>query len=128
MCYDTQAKLKTFRKSAEPKIQIYCDADWAGDQDDRHLFSGIVVKVGDNLVQWKSSKQKCLSTWTMEAEYVSLSNGVKEAIWFQMILNELNFPLSVTETLQIYCVNRAAIDFSKSRIEKSRTKHNEGVN
>lgn len=28
------------------QIQVYCDADWAGDIDDRHSYSGVVVMIG----------------------------------------------------------------------------------
>jgi len=58
------------------------------DLDDRHSFSGLVVKIGENIVKWKCTKQKCITTSTMEAEYVSLSSGVKEAMWIKMFFNE----------------------------------------
>ncbi|XP_053994677.1 uncharacterized protein LOC128884974 [Hylaeus volcanicus] len=60
-------------------LEMWTDADWAGDIDDRHSFSGTPVTIGGNLVDWKTSKQKCISTSTMEAEYVALSTVAKEA-------------------------------------------------
>jgi len=69
---------------------LYSDADWAGDLDDRHSYSGMVVTVGQNVIQWKSVKQKSITTSSMEAEYVALSIGVKEAMWIQMFITELD--------------------------------------
>jgi len=59
----------------------------------------------------------------MEAEYVSLSGGMKEAMWIKMFFNETKLINLVTGDVELYCSNRAAIDFSKSWVEKSRTKH-----
>jgi len=30
----------TYKAGDKPKIHVYCDADWAGDEDDRHSYSG----------------------------------------------------------------------------------------
>ncbi|KAK2574821.1 hypothetical protein KPH14_012931, partial [Odynerus spinipes] len=106
-----------------PKIKIFCDADWGGDMDDRHSFTGVVVMIGHNVVQWISSKQKNISLSTMEAEYVALASGVREAKWINMLLNELELYEYLSGSCDMYCDNRAAIDFSKSRIENLRTKH-----
>jgi len=52
----------------------------------------------------------------MESEYVALSSGVKEVMWLSMFLSELNMRKFVTG-IQVFCDNRAAIDFSRSKIE-----------
>lgn len=111
-----------YRTGNNRKIQVYCDVDWAGDQDDRHSYSGIVVMIGGNLIHWRSTKQNCLSTSTMESEYVALSSGVKEMMWLDIFLSELNMREFVTG-IQVFCDNIAAIDFSRSKIEKNRTKY-----
>ncbi|CAK9816510.1 Retrovirus-related Pol polyprotein from transposon TNT 1-94 [Anthophora quadrimaculata] len=112
-----------YKTNIKPKFEIYCDADWACDPDDRHSFSGMVMLFGGNIVKWRTVKQKSLSTSTMEAEYVSLANGVKEAMWLNMFMSELGLTDYVSDSLQINCDNRAAIDFAKNRMEKNRTKH-----
>ncbi|CAK9803102.1 Retrovirus-related Pol polyprotein from transposon TNT 1-94 [Anthophora quadrimaculata] len=112
-----------YKTNIKPKFEIYCDADWACDPDDRHSFSGMVMLFGGNIVKWRTVKQKSLSTSTMEAEYVSLANGVKEAMWLNMFMSELGLIDYVSDSLQINCDNQAAIDFAKNRMEKNRTKH-----
>lgn len=86
------AKTKNFAltyKASNPEIRINCDSDWAGDLDDRKSFNGIAIMIGNNLVHWRAQKQRTVSISTMEAEYIALSIGVKEAKWLQMFFKEL---------------------------------------
>ena len=110
-------------KSNESKnVEVYSDADWGSDLDDRHSFSGLIMKVAGNVVEWRSAKQKCISTSTMEAEYVAMSHGVKAIVWLKMVLGELNLLNCFTGT-QLLCDNRAAIDFSINNIDNTRSRH-----
>lgn len=111
-----------YKTDKNSSVAIYCDALWAGDTDDRHSFSGMVMLLGNSIVQWKAVKQKSLSISTMEAEYVSLANGVKETQWLNMFLSELNLIEYFSGPLQINCDKRAAID-AHNNMEKSKTKH-----
>lgn len=72
----------------ESNIKLWSDADWAGDADDRHSFTGNIIALGRNIIDWKASKQKCIATSTMEAEYVAMSNATKEASWLRMFIKE----------------------------------------
>lgn len=107
----------------EPNIKLWSDADWAGDTDDRHSFTGTIAALGGNIFDWKASKQKCIATSTMEAEYIAMSNAAKEANWLQMFIKELQLEKWIGIPYELFCDNRAAIDFAKNRIERSKTKH-----
>nr|GEV01647.1 putative RNA-directed DNA polymerase [Tanacetum cinerariifolium] len=50
-------------------IEIYTDADWAGDKDKRRSTSGYFSLVGGNLVTWRSKKQKVVALSSAEAEF-----------------------------------------------------------
>jgi len=56
----------------------YCDADWAGDLDNRKSTSGYVFKVSKGAITWSSKKQPCVALSTDEAEYVALASAVQE--------------------------------------------------
>jgi len=38
-------------------------------------------------------KQRCVSTSTVEAEYIALSTSVKQQLWLQNALNELHIDI-----------------------------------
>ncbi|UYV81706.1 hypothetical protein LAZ67_20002059 [Cordylochernes scorpioides] len=78
-----------YRRTDSNDVCAYSDADWASDIDDRRSNSGTAITIGHSLVIWKTSKQKCLSLSTMEAEYLALSQTTKEAVWIATILKEL---------------------------------------
>jgi hypothetical protein len=99
----------------------YCDADWAGDVDDRKSTSGYVVMVNGNTISWMSGKQKTVSLSTAEAEYIAVSSVVQEITWVNSMLEELSF--KQTTPTAIMCDNQAAIQISDSDIHHQKTKH-----
>lgn len=108
------------------EIEVFSDADWAADVDDRHSYSGMIVFMGGNAVSWKSCKQKSISTSTMEAEYVALANAVKEIMSMNMMFDELRNVSKVDAPCKPYvirCDNKSAIDFTLNRVERSKSKH-----
>ncbi|UYV78958.1 hypothetical protein LAZ67_17000494 [Cordylochernes scorpioides] len=112
-----------YRRTDSNDVCAYSDADWASDIDDRRSNSGTAITIGHSLVIWKTSKQKCVSLSTMEAEYLALSQITKEAVWIATILKELKFLPNFAFPLIIHCDNRSAIDFSKNNVENKRSKH-----
>jgi len=108
------------------EIEIFSDADWASDIDDRHSFSGMIVLLNGNPIAWKSNKQKSISTSTMKAKYIALEVAVKEAIWLNMMFKELARKTDLKVPCKPYiirCDNKSAIAFTRNKIERSRTKH-----
>ena len=57
---------------------------------------------------------------TVEAEYMSASNAMKEALWFRKLGGDLELDLG---TVQIYCDNQGAIRLLKHPIASQRSKH-----
>ncbi|UYV61328.1 hypothetical protein LAZ67_1004381 [Cordylochernes scorpioides] len=112
-----------YRRTDSNDVCAYSDADWASNIDDRRSNSGTAITIGHSLVIWKTSKQKCVSLSTMEAEYLALSQTTKEAVWIATILKELKFLTNFAFPLIIHCDNRSAIDFSKNNAENNRSKH-----
>lgn len=98
------------------------DADWASNKDDRRSISGFCIKYGNSPILWKSIKQSCVALSTMEAEFISIAQCSREAIWIQMLLREL-FPNNGEQKILIKSDNQAAISFVKSSIVSSRSKH-----
>ena len=72
-----------------PEPVCYTDSDWAGDRQDRRSTGGYVFTLCGGVVSWKTRKQEAVALSTTEAEYMALSDAVKEAIWLQRLLKEL---------------------------------------
>ena len=72
-------------------LEGYVDSDYAGDITDRKSTYGSVFILSGGPLAWNSKKQQSVSTSTMEAEYVALCQGSKEAVWLRDLLRELGF-------------------------------------
>ena len=109
-----------FTEEAEFKVQGYSDSDFGGDLDKKRSLSGYVFIVGGNTVSWKSSLQPVVALSTTEAEYIALTEAVKEAIWIKELLREMGFE---QEKVSIWCDSQSAISLSKIKVFHERTKH-----
>uniref|UniRef100_A0A1X7SF09 Reverse transcriptase Ty1/copia-type domain-containing protein n=1 Tax=Amphimedon queenslandica TaxID=400682 RepID=A0A1X7SF09_AMPQE len=99
----------------------YSDADWAGENDDRHSTTGNLFQLAGGPISWLSKNQSVVALSTSEAEYVALSTCAQEAIWLRRLLNSLNAvppgPTIINED------NQGAIAIARNPIAHMRTKH-----
>ena len=73
----------------EGEMEAYCDSDWAGSRVDRKSTSGILLRLGNSTVAWRTLKQNCVALSTTEAEYISMGEATKELVWFRKLMEEL---------------------------------------
>jgi len=109
----------TFGGSSETLVG-YCDADYAGDLDSRRSTTRYVFLMFGGAVSWSSRLQPTVAVSTVEAEYLSAGQVVKEALWFRKLGVDLGFDLG---HVQIYCDNQGAIQLLKHPIASQRSKH-----
>jgi len=112
-----QLKL-VFRKGVSDLI-CYTDASFASELDRRSL-GGFANKMNGAALAWKSKKQHCVTTNTMEAEYYSLSEAIKEVIWFNKLNADFNQEL---KEIIVYEDNQSTIRFASDNIVNARSKH-----
>lgn len=62
-------------------ITGYVDADFGKDIDTRNLIAGLVFTMFGTSISWKANLQSAVTLSTTEAEYIAITEGVKEAIW-----------------------------------------------
>ncbi|GFT45874.1 retrovirus-related Pol polyprotein from transposon TNT 1-94 [Trichonephila clavipes] len=103
----------------------FSDADFAANRYDRISMGGQFICLGNAPVTWRTFKEKLVSLSTMEAEFMSMVECIKEITGLDNIMNEYasgdlvkyaNKPVLLAD-------NQAAIDFLKSPIENYHTKH-----
>lgn len=109
-----------FRKNGKSVIG-YSDADWGNCPIDRKSYSGYVFLMGGSAVSWKSQKQRTTALSSTEAEYISLSEATKEAIYLRRLLLELGFENAAK--ISMHVDNRGAECLANDPVYHSRTKH-----
>lgn len=114
-------KALVYQKQANDSIRGYCDADWAGDVDDRQSTTGYVFIFQSAAITWVTKKQKTVALSSTEAEFMSITAAIQESIWLKRLDAEIN-PESKNNIL-IMCDNRGAIQVAVNNNYSSRTKH-----
>lgn len=109
----------TFQKG-ELKITAYADSDWGRNEADRRSYTGFVFRLGKSIVSWESRKQKTVALSSTEAEYMSLSDACKEALFLRKFLQEI---LGITPKVIIYNDNQSAQKLCRNSVFHARTKH-----
>lgn len=110
-----------YGRSHDITLSGYTDADWGQDPSDRKSVSGYVFSISGGAISWSSKKQTSVALSTMEAEFVALAHGTKDAIWLRSLLFDLGFPQQNPTT--IHCDNQAAIAFAHDHQFHARSKH-----
>ena len=90
------------------EIVGYTNADFARDVDDRKSTSGHVFLFGGIAISWLSKKQGCVAKHTMEAEYISCSTAVSEAVWIKRYVDSLKLGIP-NRPVDVFYDNKSAI-------------------
>nr|GEW16673.1 retrovirus-related Pol polyprotein from transposon TNT 1-94 [Tanacetum cinerariifolium] len=93
--------------------------DYADSNKDRSV-TGYAFLVHRCVVSWKATLQHVVALSTTWAEYMALSEAVKEAIWLKGLLKELSVELNI---VVVNCDNQNAIHLSRNHVFHERTKH-----
>ena len=82
--------------------------------------SSYVFTLVGGVVSWVSKLQSIVVTSTTEVEYVVATQASKEAIWLQMLLEELRHKL---EKIALFCDSQSTLHLAKNPKFHSKTKH-----
>jgi hypothetical protein len=56
---------------------------------ERKSYSGFIVKLGNNVLNWESRNQKCVALSSTEAEYLSIGDDCKDLCFIKNLICEL---------------------------------------
>jgi len=106
--------------TGKQKCVRYVDSDYAGDLNKRQFTMGYVFTLSQAPVSWRSILQSTVVLSTTEAEYMVMTEAMKEAIWLQGLLDDLGID---QDLLKINCDIMSAIYLVKNQVYHVRTKH-----
>ena len=110
-----------YASGTQMTIQGLSDADWGSCLNTRRSITGSLVYIGRNLVMWRSKKQKTTALSSTEAEYMALSDTLKEVLWLKQLMSELGYHQK--EAITMYEDNVGCIKMASNPITMNRSKH-----
>jgi len=100
----------------------YTDADW-GAGEDRKSIGGYVFLINGGAISWASKKQTSVALSSTEAEYMVLTQGVKEFLWLGNLLGDIGALKHRKAIQQIQGDNQGTLALTKNPEYHARTKH-----
>ena len=77
-------------KPSDGKLSAFSDSDWAGDLVDRRSTSGYVCTLGSAPISWKTRKQQTVALSSCEAEFIAITESIKELLYLQLLCKDFN--------------------------------------
>nr|GEX69906.1 zinc finger, CCHC-type [Tanacetum cinerariifolium] len=84
-------------------IECYSDASWINNMEDHSSTSGWVFLLGRGAISWASKKQTCITSSTIESEFVALATASNEAEWLRNLVYEIPLWLKPISIISIRC-------------------------
>ena len=104
----------------EDDFQVASDASFADNSIDRKSSQAYAMKLIGGMIGWRANKQETVTTSTMEAELLALSQAAKEALFVSRLLKELQIGLD-DHRIRIECDNKQTIRLVTEEIARLKT-------
>lgn len=89
----------------------YVNSNYVGDPNKWRFSSGSIFVLCNFTISWKVSLQSIVVLSITKAKYISAIEGIKEAIWLRVLVNDLGLLQKVTT---IFCDSQSAIHLIKN--------------
>ena len=99
----------------------YVDAAFADCLESRKSTGGYLFMMNGLPLTWKSGRQTIVTTSTTEAEYVTMCDGAKEAVWLRNLFTDMD--CIPCEPTVLYEDNNSCIALTENPLHHKRTKH-----
>ena len=103
-------------------MEAYTDSNFGACLDTRRLVSGAVLILAKGAISWHSRMQNVTASGISEAEYVALSEVVKEVIFLRQVQRFME-PSMRVGAVNVFEHNEGAIKLATNKHASRRTKH-----
>ena len=110
-----ESKLKNW------SLRVFCDSDWAGDSETRISVTGFIVYLMNVPVCWRSKAQRGVTLSSSEAEYVAISEAVKEIKFIYYLLQGIG--INIELPIIVKTDNIGAMFMAQNSSSGVRTRH-----
>jgi Reverse transcriptase (RNA-dependent DNA polymerase) len=114
-------KLAPELENEEWDMVSYSDCDWAGNPDSRISVTGFVIYLLGAPICWRSKGQKGVTLSSSEAEYVAMSETVKQIRFIYYLLPGMGVQIKLP--IVVRCDNIGAIFMAENSSSGVRTRH-----
>ena len=114
-------KLQPINETKNWNLVSYCDSDWAGDAETRISVTGFIIYLLGVPICWRSKGQKSVTLSSSEAEYIAISEAVKEIRFIYYLLDSIG--IKVELPIVVRCDNVGAIFMAENSSSGVRTRH-----
>lgn len=101
-------------------VEGFVDSDYAANVDSRRSQLGFVFCLNGSAVSWRSSLQSVVALSTTEAEYMAMTEAIKESIWLRGIIKEFGIK---QKSVTVHCDSQSALHLIKHQVYHERSKH-----
>ena len=110
------------RKTKEGQIKGYIDASQPREEEGSRCQLGSLVTLYGMPVMWTTRRQDVVAMSITEAEYIAMSEGLKDLAWIRQLLQEI-MPHKGPWIPTMFTDNEAAQKLSKVQVYHRRTRH-----
>jgi hypothetical protein len=114
-------RIKPEFKGKNWSLRVFCDSDWAGDSETRISVTGFILYLMNVPVCWRSKSQKGVTLSSTEAEYVAMSEAVKEVKFIYYLLRDIG--IEVELPIIVKTDNVGAMFMAQNSSSGVRTRH-----
>ena len=104
----------------KPCILGFTYADFAADIDKRRSSTSYIFQLWGSSISWKTNLQSVVALSITKAEYIVVTEAIKEGLWLKGIISEL---LRIDVKVRLMCDSQSAIHLAKNPSHHERTKH-----
>jgi hypothetical protein len=107
------------------QLQDYSYVNWTSNMDRKRSITRYIVILNNGTIAWKSHWQPTIALWTMESEYMALTDATKELKSVRMLFAELSYSNGKfhDEPIDLFSDNHGTIAHSKNLVSHSQAKH-----
>ncbi|GJX21058.1 zinc finger, CCHC-type containing protein [Tanacetum coccineum] len=104
-------------------LEGYTNASWISNTEDNSSTSGWVFLLGGGAISWASKKQTCITSTTMESEFLALAAASKEDEWLRNLILKIPLWSKPIEPIYIRCDGAATLAKAYSQMYNRKSRH-----